>query len=120
MKLGSFSDDILEKFKDEEVFLKGTSKSNVDSAQKAMLNRKGNMLLNNGDVEGARRIFVTTGYSDGLTRVGDYYKSGGKLVDALKMYWIAPNKKKSTELCMELSLFIKGLLKEDKNSDVSG
>ena len=109
-----FSEELLEKFEDEQVFLKGTDKSNVESARKAMLNRRGNELYNNGDIENARRIFITTGYSDGLSRIGDYYKSKGQTIDALRMYWIAHNNKKSAELCMELSIFVKGLLKEDE------
>jgi hypothetical protein len=110
----AFQTEILEKFGDEEVFLKGTSKSSVESSTKAALNRKGNALLNSGDVENARRIFITTGYSDGLSRVGDYYRENGRLIDALRMYWVAHDKRKSNELCVELSLFIKGLIKEDE------
>jgi hypothetical protein len=72
------------------------------------------MLLNEGDAEGARRIFITTGYSDGLSRVGDFYKTKGKLVDALRMYTVAHDKRKMDAICVELSLFIKGLLKEDE------
>ncbi|GMO21724.1 MAG: hypothetical protein Pg6A_09000 [Termitinemataceae bacterium] len=108
-------EELLEKFESEAVFLKGTSKSSVKGETKASLNRRGNELLNNGDVENARRIFITTGYSDGLSRTGDFYKKKGQLIDALRMYWVAHDKKKSSELCMELSLFIKGLLAEDKN-----
>jgi len=93
--------------------LKGTAKVNVESSRKAALNRRGNVLFNQGNVEEARRIFITTGYSDGLSRVGDFYKSKGRLVDALRMYWAGNDKKKSAELCMELSIFIKGLIKED-------
>jgi len=108
------NEKILEKFKDEAVFLKGTTKANVESQQKAALNRRGNVLFNQGDIESARRIFITTGYSDGLSRVGDYYKSKGRLIDALRMYWAGNDKKKSSEVCMELSIFIKGLLGEGK------
>jgi hypothetical protein len=110
-------DTILEKFENEQVFLKGSSKTNIDGALKAALNRKGNVFFNGGDIENARRIFVTTGYSDGLSRVGDYYRSKGKLVDALKMYMLANDKKKSGELCVEFSGFISGLLREDENRD---
>lgn len=111
------SEELLEKFEEEAVFLKETSKSSVNGAAKASLNRRGNELFNSGDIENARRIYITTGYSDGLSRVGDYYKKQGRLIDALRMYWTAHNQQKSAELCMELSLFIKGLLAED---DVKG
>jgi hypothetical protein len=75
------------------------------------------MLLNQGDVESARRIFMTTGYSDGLSRIGDYYRSKGRAIDALRMYWIAPDKKKSSEIIMELSFMVKKLIHEGENGD---
>ncbi|MDR2795563.1 MAG: hypothetical protein LBB47_02485 [Spirochaetaceae bacterium] len=109
--------ELLERFKGEEIFLKSCEKRTLDAQEKARLNRKGNMLLNQGDVETARRIFITTGYSDGLSRIGDYYRSKGRVIDALRMYWIAPDKKKSTELIMELSFMVKNLIHEGDNDD---
>ncbi|MDR3342087.1 MAG: hypothetical protein LBT14_04735 [Treponema sp.] len=100
-------------FKDESMFIKTTKKTTMDAAQKVVLNRKGNVLYNSGDIEGARRIFLTTGYSDGLTRVGDYYKSQGRSLDALRMYWIAPDHKKSEAIIMQLSALIKNLIHEE-------
>ncbi len=91
-------------------FIKTTAKLPINSSQKVALNRKGNLLFNSGDIEGARRIFLTTGYSDGLVRIGDHYKSEGKLLDALKMYWIAPDHKKAEPILMELSELIKSLI----------
>jgi hypothetical protein len=111
------TEELLERFKGEEIFLKSCEKRPMDSAQKAQLNRKGNTLFNQGDVESARRIFITTGYSDGLSRIGDYYRSKGRVIDALRMYWLAPDKKKSTELIMELSFMVKNLIHEG-DSDV--
>jgi hypothetical protein len=110
-------DRLLGKFENEEILFKSCEKLPMDSAQKTLLNRKGNMLLNQGDVECARRIFITTGYSDGLSRIGDYYRSKGRVIDALRMYWIAPDKKKSAELIMELSFMVKNLIHEGENSD---
>jgi hypothetical protein len=109
--------ELLERFKDEGVFLKSCEKRPLDAQQKVQLNRKGNMLLNQGDVESARRIFITTGYSDGLLRIGDYYRSKGRVIDALRMYWIAPDKKKSAELIMELSFMVRNLINEGDNGD---
>jgi hypothetical protein len=93
-------------------FVKQTVKTDarVDAAQKAFLNRKGNLLFNEGNVEGARRIFVTTGYSDGLIRVGNYYKSKGRAIDALEMYKLAPDKRKADELIMQIAMLIKTLI----------
>jgi hypothetical protein len=103
---------VFEKFAGEAVFIKTTAKPAIDAARKAALNRRGNALYNQGDIEGARRVFLTTGYSDGLVRVGDYYKSKGRCLDALKMYWIAPDKKKSEEIIVELSELIRNLIRE--------
>jgi hypothetical protein len=105
--------DIFKDLEDEAVFVKTTVKTPVEPSTKAVLNRKGNVLFNDGDIEGARRIFVTTGYSDGLSRVGDAYKSKGRLVDALQMYYSAHNEKKIAEVSMELAIMIKGLIRED-------
>jgi hypothetical protein len=103
---------IFDKFEDENVFIKTTVQPFMDSAQKAALNRKANVLYNSGDVEGARRIFMATGYSDGLCRIGDYYKSQNRLVEALHMYWIAPDRTKAEPLIMQAALIIQGLVSE--------
>ncbi|MDR0290801.1 MAG: hypothetical protein LBI06_07695 [Treponema sp.] len=107
---------IFDKFKNENVFVKTTVQPSVDSAQKAALNRKGNMLYNSGDIEGARRIFVATGYSDGISRVGDYYKSKNRLVEALHMYWIAPDRTKAETIVMQLAGTIQNLIHEEEGN----
>ena len=104
---------IFEKVEGESVFIKTTAKPAMDSAQKVALNRKGNILYNSGDIEGARRIFLTTGFSDGLTRVGDYYKSNGRPLDALRMYWIAPDRRKADPIIMQLSSIIQSLIHDE-------
>jgi hypothetical protein len=104
---------VFEKF-EENSFVKTTASPKLDGALKVSLNRKGNVLYNEGDIEGARRIFITTGYSDGLSRIGDYYKSKGRLLDALKMYWIAPDRTKSEPIIIQLSEIIQNIMnKED-------
>ncbi len=95
-------------------FIKSVSRPGIESTQKVALNRKGNVLLNSGDVEGARRIFMTTGYSDGLIRVGDRYMADGKSMDALRMYWLAPDKKKAEALIARLSALIQKLMVEEE------
>ncbi|MDR3303627.1 MAG: hypothetical protein LBS86_04375 [Treponema sp.] len=93
-------------------FTRITTQTPLDSAQKAALNRKGNVLFNSGDIESARKIFLATGYSDGLSRVGDAYQKQGKLMEALRMYQIAPNPRKFEEMVTQLSAIIQNLLKE--------
>ena len=105
--------NIFEKINSESIFIKTTKKLTIDGQQKAALNRRGNNLFNSGDIEGARRIFLTTGYSDGLIRIGDYYISKGKSLDALRMYWIAPDKKKAEPIIANLSALIQSMLKEE-------
>jgi hypothetical protein len=103
------------RFEDQSGFIKTAEKPAIDGPQKAALNRKGNLLYNEGDIEGARRIFLTTGYSDGLVRVGDYYKSEGRALDALRMYWIAPDRTKCEPIIMQLSVLIKKLIHEKED-----
>ena len=110
---------VFDKFEEENVFIKTTVQPSMDSAQKAALNRKGNVLYNSGDIEGARRIFITTGYSDGLSRIGDYYKSKNRLVEALHMYWIAPDRVKAEPLIMQLAATIQSLVSADEMADIT-
>jgi len=104
---------IFERFEGKNIFVKTTVPSSVEGSDKAALNRKGNMLFNSGDIEGARRIFMTTGYSDGLSRVGDYYKSQNRLIEALRMYRIAPDHNKAEPLIEQLAGIIKVLIESD-------
>jgi hypothetical protein len=106
---------IFEKVNDQSVFIKTVARPAVDGSQKAALNRKGNILYNSGDIEGARRIFLTTGYTDGLVRIGDYYKSKGRELDALRMYWIAPDHSKAESIIMRLSEIIQNLINEEED-----
>lgn len=95
-------------------FIKTTEKpvSTLTSEQKVGLNRKGNVLFNQGDIEQARRIFVTTGYSDGLTRVADVYVTQNRELDALKLYLLAHNERKSEALLEKIASLISKLITE--------
>ncbi|MDR2403424.1 MAG: hypothetical protein LBD78_05290 [Spirochaetaceae bacterium] len=108
---------VFNRFETQDVFLKTVTKPVIDGVQKVALNRKGNALYNAGDIEGARRIFLTTGYSDGLVRIGDYYMTKGRKLDALRMYWIAPDRKKSESIIMELSSLIQNLIHEEDHAN---
>jgi hypothetical protein len=109
--------NVFDRVGDQGGFIKGVEASkktrpSIDSNLKAALNRKGNALYNSGDIEGARRVFLTTGYSDGLARVGDFYKAHGRPLDALRMYWIAPDKTKADLIFAEIAGVIQGLIHE--------
>lgn len=84
--------------------------TDITSEQKAALNRKGNEFFNRGDIDTAKRIFKTTGYSDGLTRVGDVLEEQGKSVEALQLYWLAHNRRKSEPLVQKMAFLIRSIL----------
>ncbi len=88
---------------------------NLSAEQKASLNRKGNAFFNEGDIETARRIFLSTGYSDGLSRIGDHYAEKGKDLDALKYYWLAHNRRKADPLIAKFALLVKSVITDTKN-----
>ena len=55
---------------------------------------------------------MTTGYSDGLTRVADVYVTQNREVDALKLYLLAHNKRKSDALLEKIARLISKLIIE--------
>lgn len=98
-----------------EGFIKVTDNpvAGLTSEQKAILNRKANIMFNNGNIEDARRIFITTGYSDGLTRVGDFYMDHNQNLKALKQYALAHNNRKAEPIYNDIAKIISSILKEN-------
>ena len=105
--------DEISKKQGSQGFIKVTDEpiKSLTSQQKVILNRKGNILFNNGDIEQARRIFTATGYSDGLTRVGDAYMKKNESLKALKAYYLAHNKRDSEPIYKTIAAVISSLLK---------
>mgnify|MGYP006979527883 FL=1 len=97
---------------DNKHFIKVTENAltPLSSEQKVVLNRRGNQLFNEGFINEAQRIFITTGYSDGLTRVGDYYAARNNTLEALRMYCLAKNKRKSDPIIDSLVRLIRVLI----------
>ncbi len=91
-----------------------TPVQNLSSEQKAALNRKGNEFFNKGDIDSAKRIFITTGYSDGLSRVGDVLLDKNKHLEALKMYWLAHNKRKADPIIEKIATTIQIIIKDNQ------
>ena len=85
----------------------------LTSEQKVILNRKANAMFNAGNIEDARRIYITTGYSDGLTRVGNYYMDKNQGLKALKAYYLAHNKRDAEPIYESIAQVISTLLKND-------
>jgi hypothetical protein len=89
----------------------------IEDGEKARLNRKGNELYNRGELETARRVFETTGYSDGLIRVGDSYLQRRRPVDALKMYCLAHDERRQEALVELAALAIQKFLHEEEDEN---
>ncbi|MCL2208744.1 MAG: hypothetical protein FWB89_01125 [Treponema sp.] len=111
-----------EKFEGQNTFIRVSSPVPVEGQEKAALNRKGNQKYNEGDVEGAKRIFLTTGYSDGLSRVGDFYKTKNRSLEALRMYWLAHDKKKAEPIIEQTAFLLQNFLNDndDKADGIDG
>ena len=75
--------------------------------QRTALIRKGNVLYNSGDFEKAKRIFLTTGYSDGIIRLGDKSLEEKDFYEALRLYKIAPAREKADALIEKMANALK-------------
>jgi hypothetical protein len=80
--------------------------------RKSALIRKGNELFNQGKIDMARRIFLTTRYTDGLIRLGNFYMKERQPLEALRMYWIAPHARRREALVEKTALVLRRWLKE--------
>lgn len=111
--------DFKESLKEQEIpygFIKVTDNpvATLTSEQKVILNRRANEFFNKGNIEDARRIYITTGYSDGLTRVGDYFVNNNEPLKALKSYYLAHNKRDSAPIYESIAKVISTLIKDEK------
>ena len=106
---------VIDSRQDAGGFIKVTDNpvSGLTSQQKVVLNRKANALFNEGKIDMAERIFITTGYSDGLTRCGDFYAQKNEFMKALRLYLLAHNKRKSEPLLEKLSSMVSLMLKSE-------
>ncbi len=84
----------------------------LPEAKKVALIRKGNELFNQKQYDLAKRIYLTTGYTDGLIRLGDLYLKQKKPLEALRMYWLAPDPRKVSTLIESSAKVIQNWLKE--------
>ena len=102
----------------QEGFLKLTSSrpKELPDEQRTGLIRKGNALFNEKRYDLAKRIFITTGYSDGLIRLGDLYVKEGKPLEALRMYWLAPDREKVDVLLDGTVQVLRKWLKEENEN----
>ncbi|MCL1818457.1 MAG: hypothetical protein FWG35_05960 [Spirochaetaceae bacterium] len=82
-------------------------------SDKAALVRRGNEFFNNGNLAAAKRVFLTTGYGDGLIRMGDHHYHKKEFLEAFRMYWLGKEKRKCDELIEKMVFVIREWLEED-------
>ena len=97
-----------------EGFLKVTRPpaADVAPALKVQLIRKGNELFGQGDLEQAKKIFVSTRYSDGMIRLGDLYAGQKDYLSAYQMYKMAPAPDRAAAMIQKLTAVLRNWLKE--------
>ena len=98
----------------KEGFLKisNPEKPALTPEQRAHLIRKGNELFALGNWEQAKKIFVSTGYTDGMIRIGDHYVQEKDYLLAFQMYKMAPAPDKAEQMVEHLSAVLRNWLKE--------
>lgn len=98
----------------KEGFLKVTDVRNeaLTANQRVVLMRRGNEFFNRGDIEQAKRIFLTIGYTDGLIRIGDYYNSKNQPYEAFKMFKVAPAPDRVNKMIEKMTHIIQSWIKE--------
>ena len=99
----------------KEGFLKLTREDvAVPEDRRIALIRKGNELFNKGQIDLAKKIFLTAGYADGLVRLGDRYAGEKKPFEAFRMYWLARHRKKTDAYIERMSGVIRQWLHEER------
>ena len=109
-------DELLKKVP-KEGFLKITQSraAALPKEQRIALIRKGNELFNQKKYDLAKRIFLTTGYSDGLIRLGNLYLNQNMPLEAFRMYWLAPDQKKVEAMEKTVGIIKKWLKEGEQN-----
>ena len=97
-----------------EGFLKvvALGRARVSSSERAALIRKGNQLFNSGDIETAKRVFISLGYTDGIIRLGDYYYKNAEFFEAYRMYSLAPAPSKISHMIERMAGVVRKWISE--------
>ena len=85
----------------------------LSAKERTLLIRKGNEQFNAGEFETAGRIFKTTGYRDGLIRLGDHYRAQNAIIDAFWMYRAAEAKEQTENIIGIFARSVQYWLKEN-------
>ena len=92
------------------------SSPELTSQQRSAIIRKGNELFNAGRLDEAKRIFITARYSDGLIRLGDHYMKNNEQLEAFRMYWLAPERRKIDAIVERMAGVVRGWLEESDDT----
>lgn len=95
-----------------EGFLKVSGAPKLERSQRSALIRKGNELYNAGELQAAKRVFITTRYSDGLIRLGDHYQKEKQPLEAFRMYWLAGETRRRGEMVEQMAGVVRHWLQE--------
>ncbi len=87
--------------------------SGLNDQQKVLLNRKANELYNEGKLDMAERLYITTGYSDGLSRIGEKYQEKSEYMKALRMFLLAHNSRRSEAIIERIAALLSEILKSE-------
>jgi len=98
----------------KEGFLKLTRPpgKGITPSQKAALIRKGNELYNRKQYDQAKKIFLTVGYTDGISRIGDLCYKNKKILEAFRMYAMAPAPDKKAQMIEKMARVVQIWLHE--------
>jgi hypothetical protein len=107
-------DNIINKSPGAGFLFRGTKPNyELTSKDRVSLVRKGNEFFNSGNLAAARRVYLTTGYGDGLIRMGDHYAQKKDFLEAFRMYWLAKEKRKCDDLIEKMVFVIREWLHEE-------
>ena len=87
------------------------NKTQMSSSQKVLLIRKANELMNNSKVEEAKKIYLATKNSGGISRVGDYYYEKQNFIEAARMYFLSKDERKIEFIAKEFANTLKKWIK---------
>jgi hypothetical protein len=65
----------------------------------------------------AERIYIATGYSDGMVRMGDAHFRQQHYRDAMRLYQLAPAPDRVSKLARRMALVVQQWLIEDARTD---
>jgi hypothetical protein len=85
----------------------------ISEKDRVLLIRKGNSLLNEGQLAQAKQIFVTINSKDGMVRVGDAYHKANQFIEALVLFKLAEDKERVEELSMRMAAALSQWINEE-------